>query len=69
MRERNAGNHADKTSPPVFHGMPGWGESGGTYPFLLETDFRDAQVIDFARGIFHPVSSPLVDAFAPDFGT
>jgi hypothetical protein len=52
--------------PPVFHGMPGWGESGGTYPLpLLETDFRDAQAIDFAGGIFRPVSYPLPDDERP----
>jgi hypothetical protein len=55
MRERNAGNHADETSPRCSMGCRGWGESGGTYPFsLLETDFRDAQAIDFAGGIFVP---------------
>jgi hypothetical protein len=55
MRERNAGNHADKTSPGCSMGCRGWGESGGTYPLpLLETDFRDAQPIDFAGGFFIP---------------
>jgi hypothetical protein len=29
VRERNAGNHADKTSPRVFHGMPGVGRRDG----------------------------------------
>ena len=32
MRERNAGNHADKTSPRCSMGCRGWGESGGPYP-------------------------------------
>jgi hypothetical protein len=32
MRERNAGNHADKTSPRCSMGCRGWGESRGPYP-------------------------------------
>jgi hypothetical protein len=54
MRERNAGNHADKTSP----GVP-WDAGGGakaealTLPHL-ETDFREAQVIDLLAGFFGP---------------
>ena len=35
--------------------MPG----AGRKPIYLETDFRDAQVIDFAGGIF--LSYPLLD--------
>jgi hypothetical protein len=47
-------------------GVP-WDAGGGAKAEALtlshlETDFRDAQVIDFAGGIFRPVSYPLRDA-------
>jgi hypothetical protein len=67
LRERNVGNHADKTSPRCSMGCRGRGEKRRHLPFShLETDFRDAQVIDFAGGIFRLVSYPLPDTFAPD---
>ena len=40
--------------PPVFHGMPGAGRKRALTLSHLETDFRDAQVIDFAGGFFVP---------------
>jgi hypothetical protein len=52
--------------------MPGVGrhtKAEALTPPHIETDFRDAQAIDFAGGIFRPVSYPLPDAFAPGFAT
>ena len=48
--------------PPVFHGMPGAGRKRALTLSHLETDFRDAQVIDFAGGFFVPFLT-LPDTF------
>jgi hypothetical protein len=48
-------------------GVP-WDAGGGAKAEALtlshlETDFRDAEVIDFAGGIFRPVSLPFLDDY------
>jgi hypothetical protein len=55
MRERNAGNHADKTSPRCSMGCRGWGESGGTYPLLfLRLTFVTRRRLILLAGFFIP---------------